>query len=493
MLSIIFLSLGAFVLALLAVVVIVALVIAARRWPGRIFQCQMFLVLIASVASVVLSNHILSGAAEAPIAVHDADIERHPAAKLLLMVVIGYSFAMCIAWIAERSELRRNAGRFQLRHLKPPHDIIFAFMFFYVAFSIFPIFFGQKLYFHVSLLYPFVVFLALFLWFQRSSVDPVIIAKQCLFILVAGSICAAALYPKIALETSYIGLIPGFNLRLSGVTATPNTLGSVAATLILLECAEPAQRRWHRCIALVLSALALLMTQSKTSISAALLGVFIIYGWRFVVGNQSRARSGGTGNVLLASAMLVTMVASISIVGIWLALSDSALLNSFAHKFETRAVDDLASASGRTLIWQLAIQSGLENPLFGQGGDFWNLDNRIRYGLSGAVHAHNLFLQAFSRSGLVGLTALLAFTYLLIRYSIRASVVTRGGSIALLAILLWRAIFEVPIQPNSILAGEFFAMMACFLYAIDRGAKPVQGMMNDWSGSAVFMNGVQPK
>lgn len=477
MLSVIALSLGAFVLALLAVAVIVALVIAAWRWPGRIFQFLMFLVLTASVASVVLSNRIMSGAKEAQVAVHDADVES-PAAKLILIVVIGYSFAMCIAWIAERSKLRRNAGRFQLRRLKPPRDIVFAFMFFYVAFSIFPIFFGQKLYFHVSLVYPFFVFLALLLWFQRSSVDPVTVAKQCLFFLVAGSICAAVLYPQVALQTGYIGLIPGFNLRLSGVAATPNTLGSVAATLIVLECAEPAQKRWHRWTVLVLSAVALLMAQSKTSIFAALLGVFIIYGWRFAIGNQAGARSGSKGDVLLKSVMLLTMVASISVVGMWLVLSDSALLVSFAHQLEMQAVDDLASASGRTLIWQLAIQSGLENPLFGQGGNFWNLDNRIRYGLSGAVHAHNLFLQIFSRSGLIGLAAILAFSYLLIRYSIRASIVTRGGSIALLAILLWRAIFEVPIQPNSILAGEFFAMMTCFLYAIDRGAKPVQGTMN---------------
>jgi O-antigen ligase len=94
--------------------------------------------------------------------------------------------------------------------------------------------------------------------------------------------------------------------------------------------------------------------------------------------------------------------------------------------------------------------------------------------LSAASSAHNLFLQVFSRSGFFGLFALLLFFYFLLQYSIRASSFTRGGSVAFMVLFLTRGIFEAAIQPNSILAGEFFAMMFFFLYVIDRGAKPIK-------------------
>jgi O-antigen ligase len=92
--------------------------------------------------------------------------------------------------------------------------------------------------------------------------------------------------------------------------------------------------------------------------------------------------------------------------------------------------------------------------------------------LAAAATAHNLFLQIFSRSGFVGLVALLVFLYFLIRYSIYAAKPTRGGSIALLAVFLMRSAFEANIQLNTLLSAEFFAMMAHFTYVIDRGARP---------------------
>ena len=114
--------------------------------------------------------------------------------------------------------------------------------------------------------------------------------------------------------------------------------------------------------------------------------------------------------------------------------SDTSLLASFEHQLEGRAVGRLETGSGRTYIWDMAIRGAMESPLFGQGMDFWSLENRLRWGLMGAVHAHNLFLQVFSVSGFVGLTALLVFLYFFVRYSIRAAKITHGGSIAMLAV-----------------------------------------------------------
>ncbi|MEY3759047.1 MAG: hypothetical protein RIR39_538, partial [Pseudomonadota bacterium] len=144
------------------------------------------------------------------------------------------------------------------------------------------------------------------------------------------------------------------------------------------------------------------------------------------------------------------------------------------NKLNASAVGDITTATGRTLIWKNAIKGGFYNPLFGQGGGFWSIENIHRTGLTGAVHAHNLFLQAFSQSGMVGLLALLAFLWFLVCYSFRAAKVTRGGSVALMSVFLIRAMFEVPLQPNAILGAEFFASVALFFYVIDRGAKQIQ-------------------
>jgi hypothetical protein len=101
----------------------------------------------------------------------------------------------------------------------------------------------------------------------------------------------------------------------------------------------------------------------------------------------------------------------------------------------------------------------------------WDLHARQSTGLNGAVHAHNLYLQAFSRAGFVGLASLLLLLAYIIRYSFRAAKVTGGGSLALLAMFLVRSITEVPLQPNGILGGEFFAFMALLVYSFDRAAQ----------------------
>jgi exopolysaccharide production protein ExoQ len=281
------------------------------------------------------------------------------------------------------------------------------------------------------------------------------------------------------LQPAYVGLIPGFASRLLGVTAHANSLGSVACALLILEAAEPSKRRWLNACIVTAAGVALIMTQSKTSILTALLGLVIIWGTRMGAdisdkNNRNRSKNGS----LIAIGLLVIFCVSTAVFGAWAMFSEGHLMASLESKLNARAVGDLSTGTGRLWIWTAAIKGGLENPLFGQGADFWNLHNRLRLGLSGAVTAHNLYLQVFSRSGFVGLAALLAFLFFLIRYAVRAAKVTGGGSIALITVLLVRAMTEVPISPNSVLGAEFFATMAYFFYVIDRGAKPIRQMVS---------------
>jgi O-antigen ligase len=356
--------------------------------------------------------------------------------------------------------------------MKAPTDITIAFMVFQVAFSILPIFFGERYYFHVNLIYSLFVCLALFLWARLSAIDPVIVAKQCLAWIVFSSLIAAIVAPQLVMQPGYIGLIPGFDLRFWGVTSHANTLGAVACMLLILELAEPSTRPWLRTTILAAAALTLVLTQSKASIVAAFIGISIIFGWRLLNRTHEVIASSKHGSSV-PIVLLGSLIVSIAAIGAFAIFLDTDMLAALKSQLDSRAVGTLSTATGRTLIWNTAIEGGLQSPLFGQGADFWGIDNRLRLGLGGATSAHNLFLQTFSRSGLIGLVALLVFFYFLARYSMRAAKSTRGGSLAILAVLLMRSMFETSFQLNSVLAGEFFVMIAHFIYVIDRGAKPI--------------------
>jgi O-antigen ligase len=156
---------------------------------------------------------------------------------------------------------------------------------------------------------------------------------------------------------------------------------------------------------------------------------------------------------------------------LWLALSDPSIFNAIDRRLDSRAIVGISNLSGRTEIWEFAVRRGMESPWFGQGLAMWDLQTRLATGLNGAVHAHNQYLQAFSRAGFVGVITLLGLLAMIVRLVFRATPSTAGGSLALLAMFLVRSITEVPLQPNGILGGEFFAFMALLVYSIDRGLK----------------------
>lgn len=477
------LYLGVFLLTLLSIAGVAMFVSSASRWPGHVFSSLMLLILVATVSKIILSGRVLVlnewGYLDNFVQAGSDSL----LAKVLLTVVIVSSVAMCLAWPVNLRSRNRVISRFAERGLKAPTDIVIAFMVYFVAFSILPIFFGQKYYFHVSLIYPFFVFLALLLWIQLSDVDPVITSKQCLSLIVFGSLAAAVVAPNIAIQPGYGGLIPGFDIRLWGITHGPNTLGSAAAILLVLEAAEPARKNWLKMSNWGGAGLALILTQSKTSILAAIVGIFIIFSWRLLTDVFSKDGIHRKNGTLASMALIAFVAVTTAMLGAWIMFSDTSILAGLEKSLNTRAVDDIATATGRLWIWENAIKGGFDNPLFGQGGGFWSEENAHRTGLLAAVHAHNLFLQAFSQSGIVGLGALLIFLWFLARYALRAAKGTGGGSLALMIVFLMRAMFEVPLEPNAILGAEFFSTVALFFYLIDRGAKPIQSTPKSKSNS----------
>lgn len=466
-------SFAAFLFAIFLVVAIAVVAASAVRWSGWSFSFLMSLMVVASVVTIVFSRRVLTSGSDGLTVISEGGIEGYLLAKVLLAIIVGCSLSLSVTWFFFLRDKIKEACRFRNKQFEPPADIVVAFLVFLFAVNVFPIFWGKHYYFHINLIYTFFVYLALFLWARLSNIDPVVVVKQCLVFIVLSSLVAAVVTPNLALQVGYSdGLIPGFNIRLWGVTSHANTLGAAACVLFLLEAAEPSKKVWFRRGILITTGLALIMTQSKTSILAALIGLLIIVIGRTLA--KSRDQSRYSSEIVVGLILVSFTLLAVSTV--WVMFYDWGILTTLNHSLSANAIYGLSNATGRTDIWGVAIAAGLENPLFGQGGDFWNQQVRLRAGFGGATSAHNLFLEVFSRSGFMGLIALLIFLFFLVRYSLRASKNTRGGSIALMVAFFVRAMFESTIDTETVLSGSFFGVIAYFIYVMDRGAKPIRNI-----------------
>ena len=86
--------------------------------------------------------------------------------------------ALCAAWLFNFKNYKGSFDRFDSRGLRAPTDITIAFMVFYIAFSILPILFGQRYYFHVNLIYPLFTYIALFLWVRLSKLPTRLLSEN---------------------------------------------------------------------------------------------------------------------------------------------------------------------------------------------------------------------------------------------------------------------------------------------------------------------------
>jgi hypothetical protein len=143
---IVFISLGLLLLLLSLIVGIAMIVGFVSRWPSHVFVCLMQLILVAQIIRILLSGRVLGLDEEGNFDFFYSDVSDSLLGKLLLIMVIGTSVAMCLAWLVNIRIRNSVVGRFTGRGFNAPNDIIIAFIVYFVSFSIFPIFFGQDYY-----------------------------------------------------------------------------------------------------------------------------------------------------------------------------------------------------------------------------------------------------------------------------------------------------------------------------------------------------------
>lgn len=449
-------------------------------FQGRVFQALILAVASVSVLRILLSGRVLRLGDSGLEMLQEGDMGSTLIGKAMLLVLVGSAFSICIAWWLWRFGNKGPRNRYSAAGIAEINKLTWSFLLYYVAFSLLPLAFAPHFDFHVSLVYPLFVWLALLLALRTSAVDPVLAVRQALGLIVLSSLAAAVALPALALQPGYQSLIPGFSMRLWGMAASANTLGSVAGTLLIMQfIVKPRSTlRHHMLTACALTALVL--TQSKSAIGGALVGLAILFAWRIWYGTSTKRISVARA---MAGAAILFLLGAFVLFAVWLAVSEPTLLSSMQRSLDPRAVGGLSTMTGRYAIWDYAIQRGMVSPIFGHGLSMWDLQTRLATGLSGAVHAHNQFLQAFSRAGLVGLAAMLLLLVFIVRNALRSASQTSGGSLALLVIFLVRAISEVPLQPNGILGGEFFSFVAFLVYTTDRALHAPRAVPPDVEGA----------
>lgn len=187
--------------------------------------------------------------------------------------------------------------------------------------------------------------------------------------------------------------------RASGLFHNPNGLGQAAALSILLTLAWPTSRapvvsQFARAGSLMLQVALLVMSGSRTSLLAALVGSVFL---RLRLGSTSRSLRLGRALV-----MCVPLLFALRLVGVDLA----GPIRSVIGRLEEASTDDF---SGRNIAWEFALDSWRDRPVLGHGyrsagAVYSEWSGRSSNGPPEIDAVHNGYLQLLVELGLVGLT-----------------------------------------------------------------------------------------
>lgn len=453
--TVVIMGLGAFVLAIVCVAVGLSFLHVSRKDSSLFFAPMLIILTTCGILSVALSGRLLQsevGAANSEYLLQEV------ANRLPVKLLLGGLATLAIIALAGRA--------FQAR--QPPNlpaALTASFLGFYLASNVVPAALGYEPVFLYGLVYTPIILLALLVTAPANPQTTLRAVKAALLLIVVSSLIAALVAPSLALQNSDKALIPGYGIRLWGLTSHANVLGPAALTLCLIEWAAPYKYVVAHRLTLLSGFTALIWTQSKTSILAALIAALVIFSYRtfrsslipkLMPGLQSNRRHYAPV-IALAAGLLIVISILIAVV-----FSDSiAIFSSISRRLATF---DWNTFQGRTLIWHQAITEGLKNPLFGYGLNLWSAEYRAVTGLNSAFHAHNQFLQVFSVAGAFGTLAMVIYLLVLGRMSIAVARASRGVSLALFAVLIVRSLTEVPIQFGAFIGGDFLSHLAFLLF-----------------------------
>lgn len=269
---------------------------------------------------------------------------------------------------------------------------------------------------------------AMFCAFIFSAYDRIEVFAVMVAAIVAFCIVSLAVYFALPELGRFIHWENGeryMSARLSGIGGSANNAGRLAAFgLILVGLFARDFRRYHRFFvpaSVLIMGLTLLLTNSRTSMAMVAAILFTVYAFRWR----------RLPFVVLIGALCLFAAAAIVPAGDQI----------FAVISRSGNVEEVASMTGRTEIWNGVLLLSAERPWAGYGyasSVFVLQDNERLIGFS-AGHAHNLILQLLLTTGWTGV---LLFAAACLSVGLRASYTRDATVLTLLAVVILNGITE---------------------------------------------------
>ncbi|MGH1359584.1 MAG: O-antigen ligase family protein [Burkholderiaceae bacterium] len=331
-----------------------------------------------------------------------------------------------------------------------------ALVVFALGHTILPSFLGAVPSFDPGALYAFAVLAAAYS--ARSLPSSVFFSamKGSLLVLMVSGFVVAAAKPEMALQYVSADLrLPIIDFRYWGIGSSPNNIAPLALLLVMLTVHTPYKSILLNATAYATAGVTILLSQSQTTWAAALivLPVFVFYCKTPKPIRKARV------NPLFAVAAIVGVGAGLILL-VWEASHvDLSSLFDASLRLESGGLvnrDENApdSFTGRTVIWEAAMNTWRDHPWFGYGLTAWGVDFRRELGLPFASNAHNQFMQSVSIGGSIALFALIVYLSTLLVLSYRQARKVNGLSLAILGLTLIRVLTEGPLDTNTLLSGE---------------------------------------
>ena len=309
-------------------------------------------------------------------------------------------------------------------------------------------------------LYALLVLGALYVNRTTGLADVLAAIRWGLFLMLSASVLWMVVGPQVVMQTNTPEVrLPFVNFRFWGLGDGPNSIAPMALMSFLITIYQPFRFRILSLASIAAALTVLVLAQSMTTWIAAVVVIPPYFLIRFLTHpTKGEARKisgfGAIAMITLAGALMVGAAA--------LLLDLNELQRGISEFVGLARGQEGAALSGRAGIWAVAVRVFLENPLFGYGPTAWDLAFRSKINMMFAFHAHNLFFQAISVAGLVGLAGTIFYVAVMGWQALKLTWYTRGLAPALFMMFMFRSVSEVPLELSSILTGSFLMLFTLF-------------------------------
>jgi O-antigen ligase len=428
--------------------------IDVQRHTQKWILSMIFPIIIAAMATSALLTQRDVTYAEQELAI--AVGVDSPMLSWALRLATGLILALCAARmvsVSQQYEVRGREGK----------SLYLAFLLLFVTSVVLNNLFGAYPAFDQRSIYPLVIFTTFYFSRNKDKNTVIDATKIAMLLFFAGCCAAAILLPQVALQINYKGWIPALTVRLWGIGTGPNSIGPLSVVFLLLLLHRPFAHRLLQWPAVAIALAVLLLSQSKTAWFSAAVCLPILWWGRMLYPlhvQRGYAFRKLSGPFLICALGLLAVVAGL----IYNLYSDQ--INLWMQN------EEVATLTGRTYIWQVALETWAQYPVFGYGSSMWDEQFRQLIDMEFAYHAHNQLLQTLSVAGTVGLIGLLVYVTVLFRYSLAANKETRGLALALFTMLIIRSSTEAPFDLSGVFNGEFIMHLLLFRLVLLKSRQP---------------------